>query len=91
MITSVGKHRKVLGQIMSGQSDHNIAYHDLVTLLLRLGFALRHHKGSHAVLTKSGIIERITLQPDGSKAKHYQVRQVRAILAKYSFNLDEKP
>lgn len=33
---------------------------------------------------KEGIIEKINLQRDGSKAKAYQVRQVRNVILKYS-------
>ena len=32
------------------------------------------------IATREGVRERITLQPDGSKAKGYQVRQVRNVL-----------
>ena len=39
--------------------------------------------GSHHIFTKPGIVERINLQREGSKAKPYQVRQVRKILAQY--------
>jgi hypothetical protein len=39
--------------------------------------------GSHHVFTRSGVLERINLQREGSKAKQYQVRQVRGILAEY--------
>ena len=42
----------------------------------------RQRGGSHVIFTKPGIRERITLPPEGSKAKGYQVRQVRAILLK---------
>ena len=39
--------------------------------------------GSHHIFTKHGVIERINLQRDGAKAKPYQVKQVRKILAQY--------
>jgi len=48
-----------------------------------LGFEERI-KGSHHVFRKQGIIEKINLQCDGSKAKTYQVRQVRDIILKYN-------
>ncbi len=32
---------------------------------------------------KAGIAEKINLQRDGSKAKPYQVRQVRRVIVKY--------
>jgi len=40
-----------------------------------------------ALFTKDGIIERINLQSEGSKAKGYQVRQIRKILTTYKFNI----
>jgi hypothetical protein len=35
------------------------------------------------IFTRRGVIERINIQREGSKAKPYQVRQVRKILAQY--------
>lgn len=78
----MSKHGKVWQQVLSGRADYNINFADLVSLLERRGFTKRHRGGSHVILTKPGIRERITLQPEGSKAKGYQVRQVRAILLK---------
>ena len=76
----MSKHEKVWQQILSGRSDSNINFNDLVSLLEHRGFRKRHRGGSHVIFTKAGVRERITLQPEGSKAKGYQVRQVRAIL-----------
>jgi hypothetical protein len=39
--------------------------------------------GSRHIFTQTGIMERINLQREGSKAKPYQVRQVRKIMANY--------
>jgi hypothetical protein len=39
--------------------------------------------GSHHIFIKPGVMERINLQREGSKAKPYQIRQVRKILAQY--------
>ena len=78
----MSKHEKVWQQILSGRADYNINFNDLVSLLEHRGFKKRHRGGSHVIFTKPGIRERITLQPEGSKAKGYQVRQVRAILIK---------
>jgi len=33
---------------------------------------------------KQGVVERINLQQDGSKAKAYQVRQVRSVILRYN-------
>jgi predicted RNA binding protein YcfA (HicA-like mRNA interferase family) len=73
---------KLLTQICDGRSDANIAFEDLCNLLLHLGFELRV-RGSHHLFRKADIVEKINLQRDGSKAKPYQVRQVRNVIVKY--------
>lgn len=78
----MGVHDKLLGKILRGTSDANIAFEDLCQLLQHLGFDERT-RGSHHLFRKSGITELINLQREGSKAKVYQVRQVRAVLLKY--------
>jgi len=60
----------------------DIEFSDLRQLLQGLGFEERI-RGDHHIYTKDGIIEIINLQPKGSKAKPYQVKQVRALILKY--------
>ncbi|MCI0697706.1 type II toxin-antitoxin system HicA family toxin [candidate division KSB1 bacterium] len=78
----MSKHEKLLTQILHGKSDANIQFDDLCHLLRRLGFEERV-RSSHHIFRKDGVEERINLQRDGSKAKVYQVRQVRAIILRY--------
>jgi hypothetical protein len=78
----MGKHDKLLSQILQGRSDANILFDDLRRLLLHLGFEERI-RGSHHMFRRSGVEEKINLQRDDGKAKVYQVRQVRNILLKY--------
>lgn len=78
----MGKHEKTMDRILRGTSDANIAFDDLRGLLLHLGFEERI-RGSHHLYRKEGIEEKINVQRDGSKAKPYQVRQVRAIILKH--------
>ena len=78
----MSKYEKIWQRIASGQSDRNVDFDDLVWLLEYKGFKKRHRGGSHIIFTKPGVRERITLQPEGSKAKGYQVRQVRSVLIK---------
>lgn len=80
----MGKKEKILESVLSGQSDSNIAFTDIVNLLEIFGFTHRQ-QGSHHIFTKVGIVERINLQSDGAKAKKYQVKQVRNVLTKYNF------
>ncbi|MBN1981728.1 MAG: type II toxin-antitoxin system HicA family toxin [Chitinivibrionales bacterium] len=83
----MGKYGKILQQILSGSSDANIAFDDLCQLLFRLGFETRV-RGSHHIFFKHGIVEIINLQKDGSKAKRYQVRQIRTIVLQYNLRGD---
>ena len=73
---------KILEQILRGTSDANIAFDELCHLLRKLGFNERI-RGSHHVFSKSGIAEILNLQPKGSKAKPYQVKQVRNVILNY--------
>ena len=84
----MSKHDKLLLQILQGRSDANISFDDLRRLLLHLEFEERI-RSSHHMFRKSGIEEKINLQRDGSKAKVYQVRQVRNILLKYKLGGEE--
>ena len=52
------------------------------TVLDRLGFQCRI-KGDHFIYTKDGVEEIINIQPVGSKAKPYQVKQVRTVILGY--------
>ena len=73
---------KVLTKILSGVSDANISFRELCQLLDRLGFDKRI-KGSHHIFTKESVEEILNLQPKGSKAKPYQVKQVRKVILEY--------
>ena len=74
--------QKLLMVLLSARSDHNIAFADLINILERLGFESRI-KGSHHIFTKSGVEEILNIQPRGSLAKPYQVKQVRDVLINY--------
>jgi predicted RNA binding protein YcfA (HicA-like mRNA interferase family) len=73
---------KALRRLLSGSADANIDFGDLCRVLTHLGFASRI-KGSHHIFHRDGIPEIINLQPRGSLAKPYQVKQVRDILTRH--------
>jgi predicted RNA binding protein YcfA (HicA-like mRNA interferase family) len=73
---------KVLERVLRGTADANISFSEICQLLIRLGFAERT-KGSHHIFTKEGMEEILNLQPKGSQAKPYQVKQVRSVILKY--------
>jgi predicted RNA binding protein YcfA (HicA-like mRNA interferase family) len=78
----MSKHEKTLLTVLRGTSDTNIRFEDLCSLLTRLGFQSRV-KGSHHIFYREGVVEILNLQPAGSLAKVYQVKQVRAVILKY--------
>ena len=78
---------KVLERVLSGRADANVGFNDLVGLLRDLQFQ-EWIKGSHHIFSRSGIVEILNLQPKGSKAKPYQVRQVRQLILKYRLGED---
>jgi hypothetical protein len=78
----MSKSSTTLGKVLSGTADSNIRFDDLCKLLEHLGFNSRV-RGSHHIFTKEGVDEILNLQPRGSQAKPYQVKQVRNVILKY--------
>jgi predicted RNA binding protein YcfA (HicA-like mRNA interferase family) len=74
--------RKLLQRLLGGRSDANIRFSELRSLLLSLGFEERI-QGSHHIYVREGVEEMINLQREGSKAKPYQVRQIRRMFVRY--------
>ena len=78
----MGKYDKLLSNILSGRNDQSIRFIELTHLLLALGFNKRFN-GDHQIFYRNDIEEILNLQPNGSQAKAYQVKQVRNIILKY--------
>ena len=78
----MAKFENTLEAILRGVSDQNVNFGDLRHVLSRLGFQERV-KGGHFIFSREGMVEIINLQPVGSKAKAYQVKQVRNLIVKY--------
>ena len=62
--------------------DRYIPFAQLCQLLRRLGFEERI-RGSHHIFAKDGVEEILNLQPKGSQAKAYQVKQIREVILKH--------
>lgn len=77
---------KIFSDVMSGSKDKNIRFSELQKLLDVLGFNCRI-KGDHFIYYKNGIDEIINIQPEGNKAKPYQVKQIRSIILKYEMEV----
>lgn len=84
----MSKIHKFFIKILIGSSDTNISFEELVNLLLRLGFEQRV-RGSHHIFTREDIEEIINIQPNGAKAKPYQVKQVRNLILKYKLDIEQ--
>lgn len=82
----MGTHDKLLIKILNRTSDANISFTGLCNLLKVLEFDERI-RGDHHIYTKIGIEEILNLQPLGSKAKQYQVKQIRNISLKYKLKI----
>jgi len=78
----MSKFDRLLYKILSGRSDRNIAFSELSYILEKLGFQKRI-KGDHHIFYHDRIVEIINIQPIGSDAKAYQVKQIRNIILKY--------
>lgn len=72
---------KLLARILSGRSDNNISFDSLCRLLVSLGFEQRI-RGDHHIFTRDGIPEILNIQPRGSQAKAYQVKQIRMVIVR---------
>ena len=73
---------KTLDRILRGTSDANIRFDDLCRVLKRLRFEERI-RGDHHIFTRDAVEEILNLQPRGSLAKAYQVKQVRNVIVQY--------
>ena len=73
---------ELIAEILKGKADAGISFSGLCKLLNEMSFKERI-KGSHHIFTKDGVQEIINIQPKGSLAKRYQVKQIREIIVKY--------
>ena len=81
--------KRVLRQVLQGTADANIRFEELRSLLSAMGFAERI-KGDHHIFTRPDIVEILNLQPRGSCAKAYQVKQVRAVIVRYKLGGEDE-
>ena len=81
------KKQKIIDKLLSGMSDSNFNFSDIIVLMENLGF---HHrvKGSHHIFYREFINEIINIQPlKENKAKPYQVKQIRNLILKYKLTI----
>jgi hypothetical protein len=78
----MGKYEKLIAQILSGKQDTSFRFTEINALLVAFGFSQRM-KGDHHIYYRHDIMEIINLQPLKSKAKAYQIKQIRELIVKY--------
>ena len=83
----MSQYAKILSKILNGFSDKDISFSELCNFLKYLGFKERIN-GSHHIFYKEEVKEILNLQPKESKAKPYQVRQIRNIILQYKIRGD---
>lgn len=76
--------KKLFEKIMFSE---NIKFSELQLFLEQLGFNHRI-KGDHFIYFQNNINEIINIQPDGNKAKLYQIKQIRKLVLKYNLGGD---
>ncbi len=74
-------YRKLLSRILSGNSDANISFDDLLKVMRHLDFECRI-RGSHHIFHRADVPEILNFQPKGNQAKPYQIKQLREVLTK---------
>lgn len=82
------KDEKLYLFILTRRSDANVPFEGLRRLLRRLGFQERI-RGDHYIFTMEGVEEILNIQPKGTRAKPYQVKQVRNLIVRYGLTLGE--
>jgi predicted RNA binding protein YcfA (HicA-like mRNA interferase family) len=85
----MSKINKIREKVLIGDSDANTDFDGLRKLLQSFGFAERI-KGSHHIFTKTEVEEIINIQPLKSKAKAYQVKQIRNLIFKYRLGVNDE-
>jgi len=76
--------KKIYDTVVSGNADNNIKYSDFQNLIIDLGFEHRRQRGSHIMFFHKELGEFMNIQRDGSKAKAYQVEQLRNFILKHN-------
>lgn len=78
----------LLGRLAEGRFN-NVDFRDLVNLVQTLGFELDRTRGSHQIFVHGVVRCRLNLQPNGSQAKPYQMRQLLALIEEWGLRLED--
>ena len=81
--------RKTLDRIRAGSRD--VKFRDLLAVVQALGFEVARISGSHHILRHPDVAELLNLQDVDGAAKPYQIRQLMALVTRYSLHLEDRP
>jgi predicted RNA binding protein YcfA (HicA-like mRNA interferase family) len=80
--------RRLLRRLASG-AVHNVRFTDIIDLVEGFGFKLDRIRGSHHLFVHPDVPEVLNLQPEGSQAKAYQIRQLLRLVEEYELRLED--
>lgn len=80
--------RKLLDKAV--RQPNNLRFEELVALVEAFGFTLKRTRGSHQMFARVGLMQQVNLQPDGPKAKAYQVRAFLKLVETAKLTLQEE-
>ena len=83
------KRRKLLKRLSEGQLK-NVAFGDMINMIVGFGFRLDRVSGSHHILIHPAIPELVNLQEVRGEAKPYQIRQFLRLVERYNLRLEDE-
>ena len=82
------KPAKLYAQLLESRR-RTIAFRDFVALVMAFGFLEARVKGSHRCFRHSDCPRLLVIQPKGSDAKDYQVRELLDMIEEYGLTMED--
>jgi predicted RNA binding protein YcfA (HicA-like mRNA interferase family) len=82
------KKQKLYQRLINSQK--NVKFDDFVTIIIAFGFSLNRITGSHHIYDHPDVPQSVSIQPDKSQAKPYQIRQFLRLIEKYNLKLSDE-
>jgi HicA toxin of bacterial toxin-antitoxin, len=83
----VVKAAKTWARIVAGGRD--VRFRDFEQLLAAFGFEFDRQSGSHRIYRHAALRLRMNIQPEGGRAKLYQIRQLLDLVERHGLRLRE--
>jgi predicted RNA binding protein YcfA (HicA-like mRNA interferase family) len=81
--------RELLNRLLDGHV-RNVAFRDFCDLVEGFGFELWRIRGSHHMYRRTGVVDRVVLQPERGDTKAYQIRQFLRTVEEYDLRLEDE-